>query len=279
VSHAADPRTDSPDGCGNLVERCAAELRRSSQHRAVTVISAAQIHGMWLPPMPGASIELTAHTPDRLPPGMNRAKRGAVRAHRRRIAPSDLTVVHSIPVTSLALTWRDLAAVLPLPDLVAAGDSALQLGATMAQLIDICNRMRGRRGARAAATALSLLDPRSRSRPESHLRVALTSTGLMMFDVNVAVHTQYGEWLAEPDLSCAAAKIALEYQGADHADVKRMRKDITRAADLRRAGWLVLLFGPAEVFGRPWQIAPEVRYLIGQRAHQLLAPDRRTVGE
>ena len=74
----------------------------------------------------------------------------------------------------------------------------------------------------------------------------------------------------EPDLSLAAAKIALEYQGEDHAEVRRMRADITRGRDLRSAGWTCLYFGPAEVFGRPWTIGPEVRALVRERAPHLL---------
>jgi very-short-patch-repair endonuclease len=138
------------------------------------------------------------------------------------------------------------------------------------ELVDAVERFRGRRGIRTARAALSLLDARSRSRPESHLRVAVVRGGLTCFAVNEAIHNEHGEWLAEPDLSCKEARIALEYQGADHADVKRMRKDITRAKDVRRSDWLMLSYGPAEVFNRPWEIAPELRHLISLRAPQLL---------
>jgi very-short-patch-repair endonuclease len=90
------------------------------------------------------------------------------------------------------------------------------------------------------------------------------------FEVNEPVYRDEGGWLAEPDLSLPEAKIALEYQGAYHAELERMRKDITRAVDLRRERWLVLEYGPAEVFGRPWQILPEVRHAVTQRAPHLL---------
>jgi hypothetical protein len=99
-----------------------------------------------------------------------------------------------------------------------------------------------------------MLNGRSRSRPESHLRVAASAPDLPPLAVNEAVYRDVGGWLAEPDLSLAEAKIALEYQGADHAKVKRMRKDITRGTDMRREGWRCLPYGPVEVFGRPWQI-------------------------
>lgn len=164
---------------------------------------------------------------------------------------------------------------LPPADLVAAGDSALRAGTSLDELAGVIGRRRGRPGAKRAAAALPLLDRGSRSRPESHLRVAVAMAGLPPFAVNRAVTNEAGEWLAEPDLSCAPAKIALEYQGVEHARIERMRKDITRFGDLRRAGWAVLTYGPAEVFGRPWQIAPEVRQLIAERAPNLLRPGSR----
>ena len=90
------------------------------------------------------------------------------------------------------------------------------------------------------------------------------------FEVNDPVYRDEGGWLAEPDLSLDEAKIALEYQGSDHAEVKRMRKDITRFTDMRRDGWLTLPYGPAEVFGQPWLIKPEVREIVRLRAPHLL---------
>jgi hypothetical protein len=172
-------------------------------------------------------------------------------------------------VTTIARTWRDLAEMFTLPSLVAAGDSALRLGVAHDELADVVARTGHHRGARLARAAVPLLDRRSRSRPESHLRVAVTLPDLPPFDVNVAVSRDGGGWLAEPDLSNAVAKIALEYQGEEHAELGRMRRDLTRFADLRSEAWLVLAYGPAEVFGRPWQITAEVRRALLQRAPHL----------
>jgi hypothetical protein len=90
------------------------------------------------------------------------------------------------------------------------------------------------------------------------------------FEVNEPVFRDEGGWLAEPDLSLAEARIALEYQGAQHADPARMRKDITRELDMRRHHWCLFEYGPAEVFGRPWQIGPQIRREIERRAPHLL---------
>jgi very-short-patch-repair endonuclease len=84
--------------------------------------------------------------------------------------------------------------------------------------------------------------------------------------VNAAIYSAGGEWLAEPDLSYEDVRLALEYNGADHADRRQMRRDITRELDMRRrGGWERMVFGPAEVFGRPDQIGLTVREVRRER--------------
>jgi very-short-patch-repair endonuclease len=256
----------------DLEHRCARLLGVVPAHTAIVDLSAGRLYGMWLPPArPDERVAMAVYAPGQKPEAMSRPKRAAIAIHRRTIKSDELTMLGQLPVTTVARTWRDLAATLSLEDLVAAGDWALRADVELAQLRDICQRMRGRRGAKKATVALELLDGRSRSRPESHLRMALRSGGLGMFVVNEPVNDRYGQWLAEPDLSCIEARIALEYQGEHHAELDQMRKDITRSTDLRDAGWIVLMYGPAQVFGRPWLIAPEVRRLFAQRSPHLLS--------
>jgi hypothetical protein len=253
----------------DLTARCMAAVESCADETVVVSITAARIHGLWLPRLRG-EIHLATARPDRAARAMTRTQRPEFRAHRRMLTAADRTVVKGLPITSLARTWVDLGAVLELPDLVAAGDSALRAGASLDELAEAVRRSTHLRGVRRAQAALPLLDVRSRSRPESHLRVAATAADLPRFEVNIPVYRDEGGWLAEPDLSLAEAKIALEYQGKDHAHVDRLRNDITRGTDMRRDRWLVLEYGPAQVFGRPWQIAPELRVEIRERAPHLL---------
>lgn len=201
---------------------------------------------------------------------MTRTKRPEFRAHRFKLAAADRAVVDGLPIMCVARTWVDLATTFSVPDLVAAGDSALRGGTALDELADAVRRCALLRGIRRARAALPLLDGRSRSRPESHLRVAISGSDMPRFEVNAAIYRDEGGWLGEPDLSLADAKLALEYQGEDHASLERMRKDITRGRDIRADGWLCLYYGPAEVFGRPWTIRPEVHAEIAHRAPHLL---------
>lgn len=257
----------------DLGARCLAALATCADDTLVAFTTAARLHGLWLPAV-ADEIHLAAAQPERVSRGMTRTHRPEFRAHRRVFDEADRTMINGLRVTSLERTWIDLAPRLSLPDLVAAGDSALRAGATLESLADVIRRSRRLRGVCRAREALPLLDRRSRSRPESHLRVAATAPNLPRFEVNEPVYRDAGGWLAEPDLSLADAKIALEYQGEEHAEIRRMRKDITRAADMRDERWLVLDYGPVQVFGRPWQIAPELMRYVRERAPHLLRPSR-----
>lgn len=257
------------------LERASALLATSAPDSLLSSVTAAQLYGYWLPESVDPRIHIATATPGDAGRNMTRGQRPEVIAHRLQLAPPDVSSYEGVPITSPARTWRDLAAVLSLPDLVAAGDSALRSGVTMDELVDVVARTRGSRGARRAREALALLDRRSRSRPESHLRVIVRKAGAPPFQINEPIYRDEGGWLAEPDLSLPAAKLALEYQGKDHAELRRMRQDITREFDTRSHGWLTLFYGPAEVFGRPWTVAAEVMAQLRNRAPHLLPRTRR----
>lgn len=252
-----------------LAARCAAILNAVTTDSTIVLTTAAQLRGLWLPILPEDVHVATTEFGVR-GRAMTRTRRPEFVAHRYQLTASDREVVFGIPVPTLPVLWVQLARVLSLPDLVAAGDSALRMGTSFDDLKAVVARFTGYRGARLARGALPLLDSRSESRPESHLRLAVAGPDLPVFDVNVNVYRRDGGWLARPDLSLEAARLALEYQGEEHGTVSRMRKDLTRFADLRREGWLVLPYGPVEVFGRPDEIHAEVRVEVRRRAPQLL---------
>jgi hypothetical protein len=263
-----------PDGDGDdLRARCAALLATCPDETVVAWTTAATLHGLWLPNLPDTVHVATAERPY-AGREMSWSRRPEIVSHRLQLRAEDVTIVDGLPLTTLARTWRDLACVLPLPDLVAAGDSALRAGGTPAQLAEVVKSCGRGRNIRVAREALGLLDARSESRPESHLRVAISTPDLPRFDVNKSVYRDEGGWLGRPDLSLLGAKIALEYQGEDHAKLARMRKDLTRGVDFRGEGWRVLLYGPAEVFKRPWQVRAEVRSEIARIAPHLLGARR-----
>lgn len=254
---------------------CAAVLASAADESLIVDITSGRLHRFWLPTRIDERIHVATAVPGALGRTMTRTRRPEIVAHRRQVPAEDRCVVDGVATLTPARVWRDLAALLPLPDVVAAGDCVLRDGVSRAELQAVVYRTARLRGGRRAREALGLLDPRSRSRGESHLRVAVTGDGMPRFEVNKSIYRTEGGWLAEPDLCLEEARLALEYQGAEHARVKRMRKDLTRGVDTRSEHWETLEYGPAEVFGRPWVIHAEVRLKIKERAPHLLVPRRR----
>jgi hypothetical protein len=254
----------------DLAARCAALLNVFPPGTVIAGTSAARLHELWLPELPADRVEVIVPCRPALPRDIAGSRRPEVRARRRTLQPDEVVVLDELPVTSPARTWCDLAELLAMPDLIAAGDSLLRGQCDVRDVRAMLARAFRRRGVIRARAALPMLDGRARSRPESHLRYALIGNGLPPPEVNSAIYSEHGEWLAEPDLHYPRARLALEYNGADHAQPDRMRRDITRDLDYQWAGWRVITFGPAEVFGRPDQVASLVRTVLRERDPDLL---------
>jgi hypothetical protein len=265
------------DAVASLRDRCAAVLSVLPAGAALAGRTAAALHSMWLAESEHVPIDVVLTRPGELPRAYAHARRAEARTRRRTLRPDELCLVDGLLSTTRERAWIDLSEELSLPDLVACGDSVLRGPGLRVPLEDMLRRARGRRGVRRARAALPLLDPRSRSRPESHLRVALVCGGLPAPEVNRPIFDEHGQWLAEPDLHYKVPRLALEYQGADHAELDRMRRDITRGVDVIDGGWLSVPLGPAEVFGRPWTLAPFVTALIQRRAPGWLREWRETM--
>ncbi len=160
--------------CDDLAERVAAVLSACPSGTVVSGMTAARLHGLWLPTEDsGQRIDVIVHPDVLVPAARANSRRAALRVHRRILLSDEVTLYNGVAVTTEARTWFDLARELPLSDLVAAGDSALRGTASAAELAtDRHGGPRHRPGVVGARAALPLLDGRSRSRPESHLRCA-----------------------------------------------------------------------------------------------------------
>jgi hypothetical protein len=247
-------------------DRIAAYLDVLPPGTVVGGITAARLHELWLAPASAAErLQFVVTRPQTRAQELARCRRSEIHTRRRAVLTDEIEVVDGLPVLSPARTWVDLCECLGLEDVVAAGDSALRRAVSDAELAEAVRRARHRRGVRRAREALELMDARSRSRGETHLRCALVLGGLPLPEVNRPIYTVDGEWLAEPDLIYRRARLALEFNGRDHADVARMRRDITREIDVDIADWKMVVFGPSQVFGHPYRIAPYVRALLDQR--------------
>ncbi|WP_232797069.1 hypothetical protein [Blastococcus atacamensis] len=204
--------------------------RASVSHRTAAALLGAPIR-------PGPLLEFA------VPPGVHRARRRGLRVHVRDLAGVDETLLDGLRVTSGPQTWLDLAASLTAGELVAVGD-ALYRGGHLdgGNLTERLARADGVRGVVQARACAPLLTPLAASRPESLVRYAVVSGGLPHPVVQVPVLDRWGRAVAHADLGWPQWKVALEYEGRQHADSEQFGRDIDRYSLMAADGWLTVRF-------------------------------------
>lgn len=164
--------------------------------------------------------------------------------HKLQLGDNDLRDWLGLRVTTPARTWCDLAAVLDLEDLVAAGDYIIHPPYRLASPVELADAVAGRlarRGRGRLLEALTLLDENAESPPESIIRVTIVRAGIQGLRANYPIKDARGYTFARADLCFPKHRVVFEYQGEYHrAERDRWRKDITRIARMRAAGWHVI---------------------------------------
>ncbi len=164
--------------------------------------------------------------------------------HRLDLSPGQLSSTRSLVHTAPARTWCDLASLLTLHELVAAGDFLVHWRlphTTIPELARVSQAFVGRRGMKVIRVALPLLNARSESPPESALRVILVQAGLPHPRINHEIVMTEDGSVMRTDLAFDAQKVLIEYQGDYHRKkVDQWRKDMTRRSRLEARGWLVI---------------------------------------
>lgn len=192
--------------------------------------------------------------------------------HGRRLQAQDVINHDGLRVTSGPQTYLDLAPTLWLPDLVALGDALLRAEhmthESLANRLARASRVRGVVHARACAR---LLSPLAMSRPESWMRYWLLTSRLPAPQLQVPVRDRWGIEVAHADLGYEDWKVALEYEGRQHAEVDQFGRDIDRYSLMAADGWLVLRFARRHV-GGPTVLLDRTRRALLSRGWRPEAP-------
>jgi hypothetical protein len=189
----------------------------------------------------------------------NRPRRPGVVGHR---ASADHPVVRrfGLPVSSAAATWREMASLLDLDDLIALGDAIVldprvqdphnpRPYATRAELMAAVAGSRAR-GVRKALAALAEIRVGAESRPETLLRLMLVRAGLPEPECNIDVMDRNGKWIGRADLVWPQWRTLTEYDGEQHrTDSTQYARDERRIEEFTHAQWHVVRVRKAGVFG------------------------------
>jgi len=188
--------------------------------------------------------------------------------HRLDVAPADVVVRLGLRHTSAARTWCDLATLLDVDDLVAAGDYLIHHAApfaTVGEIERVLETMTRMRGIRRAREALPLLSDRPESPQESKLRLILIRGGMPEPEINhELVDTETGKHV-RPDFRFPKFKLILEYQGDYHRTKSQWRKDMTRRSRLEAQGWYVMELN-ADDLRDPEELLARIRSVLARRA-------------
>jgi hypothetical protein len=216
---------------------------------------------LWRMPLPGAVerdflIHLTC------PRGMVAPRRKGIRGHSMKLQPADVTLLDGIPLTTPARTWCDLAQLLDVDALVAAGDSLVNRHhrsfsekhdalTSVGELSAVLDSRRRRRGVLQAREALALVRVGSDSAPETMLRLALVRAGFPEPALGFVIVDATGAPIVWPDLAFPEYRVALQYDGAHHFERAQQELDIARNEATARAGWtqVIITAGMMDVFG------------------------------
>ena len=192
-----------------------------------------------------------------VPPRRVVPQRSGITVHVRSLTGDDVTEVDGLRVTAGAQTFLDLAAVLPPPKLLALGDALMRGGhldhEALGRRLARADRVRGVVRARQWAPHLS---PKAGSHPESTLRYWLLVSDLPAPELQIPVLDRYGREVVHADLGFPEWKVALEYEGRQHAEREQFGRDVDRYSLMAADGWLTLRFaarhlgGPHAVVGR-----------------------------
>lgn len=254
----------------DLPERCRLFARRLPPEVFFSHTTAALLMGVPLPLHLERRLEVHASVP-----APQRAPHAhGLRGHSRAVSPGDVRDVHGIRLSSPERAWCELASVLDVPQLVAAGDHLIHHNAPWTSTDALARRIAiGDRIARSAKlpAALALLDDRAESAQESLLRVLLYSRGLTGARVNrVVVRSTAGPGIRR-DFTFAAERVAVEYQGDYHRTMKQWRADMTRRGRLEALGWQVMEVN-ADDLHDPGELTTRIRTVLA-RQRQLFARD------
>ncbi len=178
----------------------------------------------------------------------SKPRRRNVVGHQLSFKPGEVVMFDGVRLTSPARTWLDLASLLSIDELVAAGDSVVvehgedfpmprQPLATIGDLKRIVGQHPGMRGVRKARLALDLIRVGADSAPETMMRLALLNAGLPEPVLNVVLRNRLGHPVVWPDAAYPDQRIALQYDGAHHGDFDQYRRDIKRQSLTESLGW------------------------------------------
>ena len=195
-----------------------------------THLTAAALHGWWLPPLPPG---LPTFACQPLGPYPRRAGLHV----RRHPAPVAWSVLGDLRVACPAEVLLACARDMSLLDVVVLVDAALhRRSCSREEVVEATSPARRRAGAPLLRRALDLADGRSESAWESLLRM-LHVVCEVPVEPQHELYDDQGRFVARGDLWLVGTRVFHEYDGAAHLERPRQRKDLRRGRGMTNSDW------------------------------------------
>jgi hypothetical protein len=185
------------------------------------------------------------------------------------LAAGEQTVVDGIPVTTPARTAFDLgrrdvgrkdSLLSAVKRLDALGQAT---GVTASDVMALVRLHRGARGMKQLREALALMDAGAESPQETATRLALIDGRLPVPETQIIVCDEWGVIVARIDMGWREWCVGVEFDGAQHwTDPLQRSKDIDRAAELARLGWVIIRVSYEMLHNRPEVVIERVRQAL-----------------
>lgn len=201
-------------------------------------------------------------------------RRRNVVGHQLSFKSGEVMMFDGVRLTSPARTWLDLASLLNVDELVAAGDSIV-VGhgdefpvprtplATIPDLQRIVGHHPGMRGVKKARLALDMIRVGADSAPETMMRLALVRAGLPEPALNVVLRNRLGQPVVWPDAAYPDQRIALQYDGVHHGESVQYLRDIARQSLTDSLGWREIRVQKGDLEGARPFVVEKVRAALG----------------
>ncbi|MET4431458.1 hypothetical protein [Mycolicibacterium sp. 624] len=214
----------------SAISRAKAAWLWSGRAGVVAGQSAAALHGAkWVDAAAPAEL---LHPNRRPPPG--------IRTWSDRVEDDEVHVIGGIAVTNPARTALDIARRYEVDRAVTALDALAR--ATRLKSADVellAERYCGRRGIRAAATAIDLMDPGAESPQETRIRLLLIRAGFPRPETQIPVYDEWGQRVAVLDMGWRDAMVGVDYEGRHHWSTRRdFGRGIRRHDTVTGLGWI-----------------------------------------
>ncbi|GAB3146730.1 hypothetical protein GCM10027058_04790 [Microbacterium neimengense] len=214
-----------------LIRLCHWYLPRLREGQFFSHATALALYGATVPAPDARAVHVSVHRPASPP------RTRGVNGHRLQQRDPGIRLLGRLPVEAPERAWVQASRTWMTDDLVVAADHLVRRDrpvTTIRALTTEALRMRGD----VLGEPLSLIREGSESGRETLLRLVLVRAGLPEPELNLPLRDAQGRTIARLDESFPAYRVAVEYDGRQHAfSVTQFRRDADRWDAIRDAGW------------------------------------------